>query len=89
MSEALSRSQLLNTLDHLRQQWIDVLETALWRNPDLGDSEYLGLCLVKQLLRITPQGIERTAGNLITGRHQLPQDRPLAHNLRIAPDIGC
>jgi len=54
----------------------------------LGDLEYLGLSFIEQRFGIPPKRIQRIGGNLVSRRHQLPQHRTLANDLRVTPDIG-
>ena len=54
----------------------------------LGDLEDLGFGLVEQRLGVLARGAQRARGDLVTDRHQLAQDRTLADDLRVTPDVG-
>ena len=81
--------QLLDTFDHLGQQGVDVHETFIVPGAGLGDLEDLRFGLVEQGFGITAERIQRVGSNFVSRRHQLPQHRTLAHDLRVALDVGC
>ncbi len=80
--------QLVDTLDHLRQQGLDFLKAlcaacALFRN-----RENLGFGFIQHLFDFLALRAERLAGNLVGYRDQFAQHTAVTHDLRIAADIG-
>ncbi len=80
--------QFLDALDDLGQQRLDLLESLSAASALLGDLEDLGLGLVEDLLRLAPGGVQGARGDLVAGRDQAAQHRALAHDLRVATDVG-
>ena len=80
--------QELDALDRLREQRAQLLESLLTARAVLGDLEHLRLGLVEDFAYAAAQRIVSGVGDLSAGGRQATQDRPLAHNLGVAADIG-
>ena len=80
--------QFLDTLDHLRQQRLDLDEALPAARAFLGDAEHAALGFVEDLFGIASRRVQCTGGDLVTRRDQPAQHRALAHDLGIAANIG-
>ena len=84
--------QVIDPLDHLRQHRLKILKTRATPRPVFGDLKDSCLGLVENLPGIAPLWIERGGGDFIRDGNQATQDRPVAHDLRVAAHIrrrGC
>ncbi|MNS60687.1 hypothetical protein D3C72_936950 [compost metagenome] len=88
VSGGIAVVQLIDPLHHLRQQRLDFLEAFLAPRALFGNRKNLGFCLIKQFAHLAALRRESGRGNVVRHGDQLAQHRALAHDFRVAADIG-
>nr|GEU28419.1 hypothetical protein [Tanacetum cinerariifolium] len=84
----VARVQLVDALDHLRQQRLHGNPAGRAAGALLGNGKDLRLRLVEHLLDFLALRAEGLARDLVGHGDQLAQDRAVAHDLGIAADVG-
>ncbi len=77
----------LDALDDAGQELADLGELLRAAAPLLGDVQHLGLGLVEDFLRAAPHRVVCAVGDVAGGRRELAQDRAVADDLRVMPDV--
>ena len=80
--------EFVDALDNFGEQWLNGAKTRRTLGAFLGNAKHFGLGFVQQLARLPALRIEGGLGNLVSHGDKLAQHGALAHDLRIAPDVG-
>ncbi|MPM63517.1 hypothetical protein SDC9_110397 [bioreactor metagenome] len=78
----------LNVVQQVDHQRIERLKALLVARAFFANRKNLGLGLVKNAPHRAALRIKGVGGNLVAGRHQLAQNRALAHDFGIAADVA-
>jgi hypothetical protein len=80
--------QRVDPLDHLGQQWPDFEEALRATRAVFGDRKHLRFGFVQQLPDFLALWVECVGGDFVGDGNQPAQHRAIAHDFRIAADIG-
>ncbi len=80
--------QLVDAIDHVRQNALDRSESDFAARTALGDFEHRALGFIDDFARFAPFRLERRADDEIARGDELAQHRALAHDVRIGANVG-